>query len=166
MNSQAPLSKWLLWVESCVEQCFKSNQQQSVLPADQGRQLIMRWSLFTSLLLRDLTLKGGHSFGSFHLLRLLLDEYVQFQVERRLEELETDHAHSLIISAASGYDTLSCTMTAGTCTNAVQSQMENQHHPGLRHAHDVLLSPSKTQTPASAGPNQRWQRTISEESMY
>ena len=44
----------------------------------------MKWSFVASLVVRDLTLRSSRSFGSFHLMRLLLDEYLTFTAERRL----------------------------------------------------------------------------------
>ncbi len=36
---------------------------------------MLRWSLISSLVIRDLTLRSAASFGMCHLLRLLCDEY-------------------------------------------------------------------------------------------
>lgn len=38
----------------------------------------------SSLVIRDLTLRSAASFGSFHLIRLLLDEYLFYALELRL----------------------------------------------------------------------------------
>jgi hypothetical protein len=43
--------------------------------AVQARELMLRWSLISSLVIRDLTLRSAASFGMCHLLRLLCDEY-------------------------------------------------------------------------------------------
>ena len=37
----------------------------------------------SSLAIRDLTLRSAASFGSFHLIRLLFDEYVVYALEQR-----------------------------------------------------------------------------------
>lgn len=34
--------------------------------------------------MRDLTLRSAQSFGSFHLIRLLFDEYIFYLVEQRI----------------------------------------------------------------------------------
>jgi regulatory factor X 1/2/3 len=36
------------------------------------------------MIIRDITLRSAASFGSFHLIRLLYDEYMFFLVEQRL----------------------------------------------------------------------------------
>jgi hypothetical protein len=52
--------------------------------AAQVRQFLMRWSFVATLIVRDLTLRSSRSFGSFHLMRLLVDEYLTFASERKL----------------------------------------------------------------------------------
>lgn len=39
---------------------------------------------YSSLVMRDLTLRSAQSFGSFHLIRLLFDEYIFYLVEQRI----------------------------------------------------------------------------------
>ena len=40
--------------------------------------------LFSSMVIRDLTLRSAASFGSFHLIRLLYDEYMFYLVEHKV----------------------------------------------------------------------------------
>ena len=148
LSRQAPLQSWLEWAEGCADQCLAMSTNNGLEEA--GRALILRWSFFTSLLLRDLTLKGGHSFGSFHLLRLLLDEYVMFYVERRIDDF---HRHLQSASSAS------------VGRQFVDVDVNDHHnrdkeHPGIRQ--DVLLSPGKHHQTATTAP---WQRATSEESL-
>jgi len=39
---------------------------------------------FSSMIIRDLTLRSAASFGSFHLIRLLYDEYIFYLVEQKV----------------------------------------------------------------------------------
>ena len=39
---------------------------------------------FSSMVIRDLTLRSAGSFGSFHLIRLLYDEYMFYLVEHKV----------------------------------------------------------------------------------
>lgn len=39
---------------------------------------------FSSMIIRDLTLRSAASFGSFHLIRLLYDEYMFYLVEHKV----------------------------------------------------------------------------------
>lgn len=40
--------------------------------------------LTSSMVIRDLTLRSAASFGSFHLIRLLYDEYMYYLIEHRV----------------------------------------------------------------------------------
>lgn len=40
--------------------------------------------IFSSMVIRDLTLRSAASFGSFHLIRLLYDEYMFYLVEHKV----------------------------------------------------------------------------------
>ena len=39
---------------------------------------------FSSMVIRDLTLRSAASFGSFHLIRLLYDEYMFYLIEHKV----------------------------------------------------------------------------------
>jgi hypothetical protein len=51
---------------------------------DVSRQFLLKWGFYSSLILRDMTFRTAQSFGSFHLIRLLYDEYMFFLIENRL----------------------------------------------------------------------------------
>lgn len=42
--------------------------------------------LLSSMVIRDLTLRSAASFGSFHLIRLLYDEYMYYLIEHRVAQ--------------------------------------------------------------------------------
>ena len=44
------------------------------------------FSRFSSMVIRDLTLRSAASFGSFHLIRLLYDEYMFYLVEHKVAD--------------------------------------------------------------------------------
>ena len=48
-----------------------------------ARQFLLRWSFYSSMIIRDLTLRSAASFGSFHLIRLLYDEFMFYIIEHR-----------------------------------------------------------------------------------
>ncbi|ORZ41434.1 RFX DNA-binding domain-domain-containing protein [Catenaria anguillulae PL171] len=55
----------------------------------QARQFILKWSFYGSLVMRDLTLRSMSTFGSFHILRLFIDEYIFFVVEQRIANVQS-----------------------------------------------------------------------------
>lgn len=42
--------------------------------------------IFSSMVIRDLTLRSAASFGSFHLIRLLYDEYMFYLIEHQVAQ--------------------------------------------------------------------------------
>lgn len=48
--------------------------------------LSLSLSSCSSMVIRDLTLRSAASFGSFHLIRLLYDEYMFYLVEHRVAQ--------------------------------------------------------------------------------
>jgi hypothetical protein len=56
-------------------------------PVAKAKRFLPRWSMLGSVILRDLTLRSASSFGSFHLVRLLLDEFMIFLVEQMADKV-------------------------------------------------------------------------------
>ncbi|KAG5851261.1 hypothetical protein ANANG_G00091190 [Anguilla anguilla] len=53
---------------------------------EQDFKFLLKWSFYSSMVIRDLTLRSAASFGSFHLIRLLYDEYMFYLVEHRVAQ--------------------------------------------------------------------------------
>jgi len=71
-----PQEKWAGWCEKVLHIC---------LPDDTtAKQFFFKWEFYSSLVMRDLTLRSAASFGSFHLIRLLYDEYIFYLIEQRI----------------------------------------------------------------------------------
>ncbi|CAK1604565.1 unnamed protein product [Parnassius mnemosyne] len=79
----ATLEQWAAWLESCVRNALAIHERRSDYTA-RARRLLLDWSFYSSLVIRELTLRSAASFGSFHLIRLLYDEYVSYLIERRV----------------------------------------------------------------------------------
>lgn len=77
------LESWSKWLESVVEKSLSNAKTKADLPST-ARQFLLRWSFYSSMVIRDLTLRSAASFGSFHLIRLLFDEYMFYLVELRV----------------------------------------------------------------------------------
>jgi hypothetical protein len=58
--------------------------------------------LYSSMVIRDLTLRSAASFGSFHLIRLLYDEYMFFLIEHQVA-LETGETPIAVMGEVSAY---------------------------------------------------------------
>jgi len=60
----------------------------------------------SSMVIRDLTLRSAASFGSFHLIRLLYDEYMFYLVEHRVAKANNKTA--IAVMSEVSYSSTSC----------------------------------------------------------
>ncbi|XP_039748658.1 transcription factor RFX3 isoform X2 [Pararge aegeria] len=81
----APLEAWASWLEGMVRAALAPHERRADY-TPRARRLLLDWSFYSSLVIRELTLRSAASFGSFHLIRLLYDEYVSFLIERRVAD--------------------------------------------------------------------------------
>lgn len=73
--------QWVNWVQKVLRD-FVGAGDPTTLP----KQFLMRWSLYSSLVMRDLTLRSAPSFGAFHLCLLFLDEALIYFAEQAAEK--------------------------------------------------------------------------------
>ncbi|KDR21076.1 Transcription factor RFX3, partial [Zootermopsis nevadensis] len=87
LQQQSSLEEWAAWLKGVVTQVLKPYEGKPNF-AKAARQFLLKWSFYSSMVIRDLTLRSAASFGSFHLIRLLYDEYMFFLIEHQVA-LET-----------------------------------------------------------------------------
>ncbi|KAM9094302.1 DNA-binding protein RFX2 isoform X4 [Sminthopsis crassicaudata] len=85
LQQQSSLDQWATWLDNVVTQVLKHHAGSPSFPKA-ARQFLLKWSFYSSMVIRDLTLRSAASFGSFHLIRLLYDEYMFYLVEHRVAE--------------------------------------------------------------------------------
>lgn len=95
--AHSSLTQWALWLDSLVDQLTTPTNASASDPESLYRDILLKWLLFSNLFMRDLTLKSSLSFGAFHLLNLLFQEYIFHSIEHRLDE----HRRWLTISSSS-----------------------------------------------------------------
>lgn len=83
LQQQNSLEQWASWLEGVVDQVLKQHEGTEEFPKA-ARQFLLKWSFYSSMIIRDLTLRSAASFGSFHLIRLLYDEYMFYLVEHKV----------------------------------------------------------------------------------
>ncbi|XP_050710718.1 DNA-binding protein RFX2-like [Eriocheir sinensis] len=83
LQQQNSLEQWAEWLQAVVGQVLRPHEGKADFPK-QARQFLLKWSFYSSMVIRDLTLRSAASFGSFHLIRLLYDEYMFYLVEHRV----------------------------------------------------------------------------------
>ncbi|XP_070564341.1 transcription factor RFX3-like isoform X3 [Ptychodera flava] len=83
LQNQNTLEQWAIWLESVVNQVLTPHEGKADF-AKAARQFLLKWSFYSSMVIRDLTLRSAASFGSFHLIRLLYDEYMFYLIEHKV----------------------------------------------------------------------------------
>ena len=85
LQQQNSLEQWAAWLQSVVDTALEEHRGKPTF-AKSARQFLLKWSFYSSMVIRDLTLRSAASFGSFHLIRLLYDEYMFFIVEHKVAQ--------------------------------------------------------------------------------
>nr|XP_039273372.1 DNA-binding protein RFX2-like isoform X2 [Styela clava] len=89
LSEQRTLEQWAEWLESVVHDVLRPHEE-SPRFTKAARQFLLKWCFYSSMVIRDLTLRSAASFGSFHLIRLLYDEYMFYLVEHRVAQATGD----------------------------------------------------------------------------
>ncbi|XP_021165857.2 MHC class II regulatory factor RFX1 isoform X1 [Fundulus heteroclitus] len=84
LQQQNSLEQWASWLDGVVSQVLKPYEQNPVSLPKAAKVFLLNWSFYSSMVIRDLTLRSAASFGSFHLIRLLYDEYMYYLIEHRV----------------------------------------------------------------------------------
>lgn len=85
LQQQNSLEQWASWLRMVVDSALDEHfGKRNFVKA--ARQFLLKWSFYSSMVIRDLTLRSAASFGSFHLIRLLYDEYMFFIVEHKVAQ--------------------------------------------------------------------------------
>uniref|UniRef100_A0A3B5MLK3 RFX-type winged-helix domain-containing protein n=1 Tax=Xiphophorus couchianus TaxID=32473 RepID=A0A3B5MLK3_9TELE len=85
LQQQNSLEQWAVWLDGVVSQVLKPYQHSPAFPKA-AKLFLLKWSFYSSMVIRDLTLRSAASFGSFHLIRLLYDEYMYYLIEHRVAQ--------------------------------------------------------------------------------
>ncbi|KAM9311141.1 MHC class II regulatory factor RFX1 [Gastrophryne carolinensis] len=85
LQQQSSLEQWAEWLDGVVSQVLKPHQGSPGF-SKAAKLFLLKWSFYSSMVIRDLTLRSAASFGSFHLIRLLYDEYMYYLIEHRVAQ--------------------------------------------------------------------------------
>uniref|UniRef100_A0A182XXL8 Uncharacterized protein n=1 Tax=Anopheles stephensi TaxID=30069 RepID=A0A182XXL8_ANOST len=83
LQQQNTLEQWAGWLQNVVDDALQEYRGKPSF-VNAARQFLLKWSFYSSMVIRDLTLRSAGSFGSFHLIRLLYDEYMFFIIEHKV----------------------------------------------------------------------------------
>ncbi|XP_020511376.1 MHC class II regulatory factor RFX1 isoform X2 [Labrus bergylta] len=86
LQQQNSLEQWATWLDGVVTKALKPYEQNPATLPKAAKIFLLNWSFYSSMVIRDLTLRSAASFGSFHLIRLLYDEYMYYLIEHRVAQ--------------------------------------------------------------------------------
>ncbi|XP_076584008.1 MHC class II regulatory factor RFX1 isoform X4 [Chaetodon auriga] len=86
LQQQNSLEQWATWLDGVVSQALKPYEHNPTTLPKAAKVFLLNWSFYSSMVIRDLTLRSAASFGSFHLIRLLYDEYMYYLIEHRVAQ--------------------------------------------------------------------------------
>ncbi|XP_053698660.1 DNA-binding protein RFX2 [Sabethes cyaneus] len=119
LQQQNTLEQWAGWLRAVVDDALEEYRGKPTF-VNAARQFLLKWSFYSSMVIRDLTLRSAGSFGSFHLIRLLYDEYMFFIIEHKVAEATQTTPIAVMGEKDHGRQ---------QNTHAIQQQHSNQPQP-------------------------------------
>ncbi|XP_031554707.1 transcription factor RFX4-like isoform X2 [Actinia tenebrosa] len=84
LDQQATIDQYADWASSLVDRFVtKKVSKEGQTFQKCAQDFLLKWSFFSIRIVRELTLHSAHSFGSFHLLHMLLEDYILYTVENQ-----------------------------------------------------------------------------------
>ncbi|KAJ9574001.1 hypothetical protein L9F63_008598, partial [Diploptera punctata] len=141
LESQVGLDILIQWFETVVERCVTSTARERGCSVKRvARHFLLLWVTVGTRVLRDLTLTSTNSFGSFHMLNLLANDYLAHCVE--LLEAEERTAEMLRnISAECGAQVNTVTTARQNVPSATVTSQENldEHNFKYEYNEEIML---------------------------
>lgn len=129
LAQQQSLEQWAHWLETVVAMVLEQHQGQDTYPKA-ARQFLLNWSFYSSMIIRDLTLRSAASFGSFHLIRLLYDEYMFYLIEHKVAEY-TGKSPMSVMAECIGMSTIAHADFNGSTNENEEEELDDSSNDGI-----------------------------------
>uniref|UniRef100_A0A4W4ET45 DNA-binding protein RFX6 n=1 Tax=Electrophorus electricus TaxID=8005 RepID=A0A4W4ET45_ELEEL len=141
LRKNATVESFIEWLDSVVEQkVIKPSKQNGRSVKKRAQDFLLKWSFFGARVMHNLTLNNATSFGSFHLIRMLLDEYILLAIETQFSNDKEQELQNLLDKYMRNADASKATFTASpsscflanrikTGTMSNDSSVKNETHP-------------------------------------
>nr|XP_046228419.1 DNA-binding protein RFX6 [Scatophagus argus] len=97
LRKNATVESFIEWLDSVVEhKVIKPGKQSGRSLKKRAQDFLLRWSFFGARVMHNLTLNNASSFGSFHLIRMLLDEYILLALETQFNNDKEQDLQNLL----------------------------------------------------------------------
>ncbi|XP_026473296.1 transcription factor RFX3-like isoform X2 [Ctenocephalides felis] len=123
LQQQNSLEQWASWLKTVMKNALKDYEDKPTY-TEAARQFLLKWSFYSSMIIRDLTLRSAASFGSFHLIRLLYDEYMFYLVEHEIARFRGTSAIAVMAEIMKAQSTSSTPNDCNVETPAEEKRMK------------------------------------------
>ncbi|XP_043930157.1 DNA-binding protein RFX6 [Protopterus annectens] len=97
LKKNATVESFIEWLDTVVEQrVIKPSKQNGRSLKKRAQDFLLKWSFFGARVMHNLTLNNASSFGSFHLVRMLLDEYILLAIETQFNNDKEQELQNLL----------------------------------------------------------------------
>ncbi|XP_021360165.1 DNA-binding protein RFX6-like [Mizuhopecten yessoensis] len=91
LSKQAPIEAFTEWMDTIIDKCvLQPKKDNGKKFRERASKFLLQWAIFGSLFMRDLTLRSAASFGVFHLVHMMFDEYVFLVMETQQDQAKED----------------------------------------------------------------------------
>ncbi|XP_041043335.1 DNA-binding protein RFX6 [Carcharodon carcharias] len=151
LKKNATVESFIEWLDIIVEQrVIKPSKQNGRSLKKRAQDFLLRWSFFGARVMHNLTLNNASSFGSFHLIRMLLDEYILLAMETQFNNDKEQELQNLLDKYMKNADASKATFTASpsSCFLANRSKSTLLSNDAMV-KNESLAEQSYTSLPAS-----------------
>ncbi|XP_005745974.1 transcription factor RFX4 isoform X1 [Pundamilia nyererei] len=163
LEEQSPIEAYIEWLDSMVDRCVvKVAGKRPGSLKKVAQQFLLMWSCFGTRVIRDMTLHSAPSFGSFHLIHLMFDDYVLYL----LESLHCQERANDLMRAMKGEGSTAEREEEFTLTETAPASPSPGSYSPARSVHSVgvssassptaAVSPEYTGVPATTGAVQSY----------
>lgn len=150
LQNQASLEKWTEWLNRIVDKTLSPYENKPEF-TKVARQLLLRWSYYSCIVVRDLTLRSAESFGSFHLIRLLYDEYMFYEVQQRVARvLKISPVAVMGLGIHNGFEDQDAINFKGSSNDSLQGA--NDEPPSSSSSSEAASNPVQNDEPEPKRP--------------
>ncbi|KAL2081954.1 hypothetical protein ACEWY4_021772 [Coilia grayii] len=113
LKKNATVESFIEWLDTVVEQkVIKPSKQTGRSVKRRAQDFLLKWSFFGARIMHSLTLNNATSFGSFHLIRMLLDEYILLAIETQFNNDKEQDLQNLLEKYMKNADASKAAFTA------------------------------------------------------
>ncbi|KAM4866214.1 DNA-binding protein RFX6 [Thomomys bottae] len=157
LKKNATVEAFIEWLDTVVEQrVIKTSKQNGRSLKKRAQDFLLKWSFFGARVMHNLTLNNASSFGSFHLIRMLLDEYILLAMETQFNNDKEQELQNLLDKYMKNSDASKAAFTASpsSCFLANRNKVSSVSNDAVKnesHMDTTYLPLSSTQ-PGSMPP--------------